>query len=170
MKNLTQNDITEVKGQANPNEATVTIVKAVMIIIGKKPDKVLNTKTGKKEDDYWTKASTKLMKNPKQVLAFLLEFAEKSKRDIPQKAIKKFSKDIRDHPDFNESRAKTVGKAISGFYYFASAMYNFKVVFDNAAPLREKLRVAQDILEKKETDLAAKQKNLKTIQDNLAKL
>jgi hypothetical protein len=48
-----------------------------MIIIGEKPDKVLNTKTGKKEDNYWNKAKTKLMKNPKQFLNYLLDFAEK---------------------------------------------------------------------------------------------
>jgi hypothetical protein len=49
-------------------------------------------------------------------------------------------------------------------------MYNFKVVFDNAAPLREKLRIATETLAVKEADLAAKQANLKGIQDNLAKL
>ncbi len=67
------------------------------------------------------------------------------------------------HTDFNESRAKTVGKAISGFFYFASAMYNFKVVYDNAAPLREKLKQATEILAVKEADLAEKVANLKNI-------
>jgi hypothetical protein len=58
-------------------------VKAVMIIIGEKPDKVLNTKTGKKEDNYINKAKTKLMKNPKGFLARLLDFAENKKTTIP---------------------------------------------------------------------------------------
>ena len=127
-----------------------------MIIIGEKPDKVLNTKSGKKEDNYWNKAKTKLMKNPKQFLTYLLDFAEKQKKNIKAAAIKKFTKEVITSPDFNESRAKQVGNAISGFFYFASAMYNFKVVFDNAAPLREKLRIASETLAVKEADLAAK--------------
>jgi len=57
------------------------------------------------------------------------------------KKIKQFAKEIIPHPDFNEIRAKTLGTAIAGFYYFCSAMYNFKVVYDKTEPLRERLRV-----------------------------
>lgn len=115
------------------------IIQAVCILLGVKPDK--KTVQGVKSVDYWTPAKTKLMTQPKQFLSKLLEFAKKEKKNIANRKIKQFAKEIIPHPDFNEIRAKTLGNAIAGFFYFCSAMYNFKVVYDKTEPLREKLRV-----------------------------
>ena len=72
----------------NPSKGAICIVKAVMIILGIKPDKVNVPGEMKKKEDWFNKGKAVLMKEPAKFLVKLKDYAENERENIPAKHIK----------------------------------------------------------------------------------
>jgi len=81
------------------------------------------------------------MKEPKKFLERLLEFAKTNKKNLTDKIIKKFTNEVFNDDNFNESKASLSGDATEGFYHFCNSIYQFKMVYDQTAPIRNRLKV-----------------------------
>jgi DNA polymerase III gamma/tau subunit len=87
---LTPAHVNELKVINIPTPTVKLCVKAIMIMLEKKPDKVKNEgiTTGKNEEVNFIKWK-KTYKNPKDFRALLIDFAENKRTKIPEKVIKK---------------------------------------------------------------------------------
>jgi len=169
LKNLTRNDIVEVKAMKSPPQGVKLVMEACCIMFSKKPVMVADTdpkaKPGAKVADYWTE-STKLLADPSAFLDILMTY---DKENIPADVIKKIGPYI-EREDFTPEAISKVSKACTSICMWARAMHTYYQVSVSVAPKRANLQRAQASLEVTMGELAVAKATLKKVEDKLAEL
>ncbi|KAK3247674.1 hypothetical protein CYMTET_42830 [Cymbomonas tetramitiformis] len=169
LKNLTRNDIVEVKALKNPPAGVKLVMEACCIMFSQKPKMVPDTsagaKPGAKVPDYW-EASTKMLADPTVFLDSLMVY---DKENIPPDVIKKIQPYI-DREDFTTEAIAKVSKACTSICMWARAMHTYYNVSVGVAPKRAALAEAQGSLEVTMGVLAEAKAKLKGVEDKLAEL
>jgi len=150
LDSLDKADIVEVKGFAKPPDAVKTVMEAVCIMFGQKPD--------------WD--------NSKKILAdmqFLDKLKTYDKDNIPAATLKKVAKYIAD-PTMEASAVQRVSKAAGGLALWVHAMDVYSKVAKEVGPKKAKLAEMNRILSEANALLATKQAELQAVTDKVAKL
>ena len=141
--NINKADISEIKAYNNPPFLVMTVMSAVCVILGKKPD--------------WNTA--------KQILAdpsFITKLINYDAEAVYIK-FKHFSK----NPDFKPDVVGKVSKAAESLCSWVKAMEKFHEVHRTVKPKEDKVREANEALEVMRSGLAKKQFMLEQIQKHL---
>jgi len=169
LKNLTRNDIVEVKALKNPPAGVKLVMEACCIMFAHKPkmvaDNTPGAKPGAKLADYW-EASTKMIADPTTFLDSLMNY---DKDNIPADIIKKID-NYMTREDFTPESIAKVSKACTSICMWVRAMHTYYLVSVSVAPKRAKLAEAQASLEVTMQALAEAKALLKAVEDKLAQL
>ncbi|KAG2485619.1 hypothetical protein HYH03_015682 [Edaphochlamys debaryana] len=166
LKNLSRNDIVEVKSMQNPPAGVRTVMEATCIMFDEKPKmKDDPTNVGKKIPDYWEVAK-KLLNDPTKFLENLFNY---DKDNIPDHVIKKIESYIQ-REDFTPEAIAKVSKACMSICMWVRAMYVYHNVALSVAPKRAALQAAQEQLNATMESLRAAQAKLKAVEDKIALL
>eukprot|EP00899_Mesostigma_viride_P012150 jgi/Mesvir1/20936/Mv08007-RA.1 len=166
LKNLTRNDIVEVKSMRNPPEGVKLVMEATCIMFQIPPKMVADpVKMGKKIADYWD-ASSKMLTDPTKFLESLLQY---DKDNIGEPTIQKIEPYI-EMESFTPEQVSRVSKACTSICMWVRAMYTYHNVAKSVAPKREQLAAAQATLDVTMASLAATQAALKDVEDKIAAL
>ncbi len=161
LKNLTKNDVIEVRGMQRPPEGVRMVIEAVCIMKGIKPKKVDGDK-GKKVDDYWDSGKA-LLADPQKFLDSLFTY---DKDNIPENIIQKIKPYI-DNPDFLPAAIARVSKASTSMCQWVRAMEKYYHVSRAVEPKRQRLKEAQDILDITTQNLAVMKAKMQDIETNI---
>ncbi|KAH8941010.1 hypothetical protein BDL97_14G015200 [Sphagnum fallax] len=166
LKNLTRNDIVEVKSLRNPPQGVKTVMEACCIMFQIAPKMVADpNKLGKKLPDYWD-ASTKMLTDPTIFLDSLLNF---DKENIPESVIQKIEPYIA-MESFTPEQVARVSKACTSICMWARAMHSYYMVCKEVAPKRALLAEAQGQLDQVMIELNGARAKLKEVEAKLALL
>ncbi|CAF0752073.1 unnamed protein product [Brachionus calyciflorus] len=147
---LDKNDITEIKAFNNPPEMVQTVMEAVCILIGVKPD--------------W--AQSKALLGDANFLKNLLAF---DKDNIPEARIKKLKPYI-DNPKFIPEEVAKVSKACRSLCLWVRAIDVYAKVAKEVEPKQAKLKQAKDELAVVMSELKAKQDKLAQVENQIKEL
>ncbi|GLC56009.1 hypothetical protein PLESTB_001054700 [Pleodorina starrii] len=166
LKNLSRNDIVEVKSLQNPPAGVRTVMEATCIMFDEKPKmKDDPANVGKKIPDYWEPAK-KLLNDPTKFLESLFTY---DKDNIPDHVIKKIEPYIQ-REDFTPEAISKVSKACTSICMWARAMYVYHNVALSVAPKRAALAAAQEQLDATMEALRGAQAKLQGVEDKIAAL
>ncbi|KXZ54227.1 hypothetical protein GPECTOR_5g319 [Gonium pectorale] len=166
LKNLSRNDIVEVKSLQNPPSGVRTVMEATCIMFDEKPTiKNDPNNVGKKISDYWEPAK-KLLNDPTKFLESLFTY---DKDNIPDHVIKRIEPYIQ-REDFTADAISKVSKACTSICMWVRAMYVYHNVALSVAPKRAALTAAQDQLSATMEALRAAQSKLHSVEDKIAAL
>ena len=167
LKSLNRGDIVEVKSLSNPPGGVKMVMEAVCIMFEIKPEKVKDPNDAmKKIDDYWGPAKGKVLADPSKFLNDLFGY---DKDSIKESTIKKINPYI-DNPDFTPEAISKVSKACTSLCLWVCAMHKYYNVARMVEPKKKALAEAQVELDETLAKLAGAQKELKEVQDRVAKL
>lgn len=167
LKSLKKDDIVEVKALGKPPQGVVMVMEAVAILFEIKPNKVKDPNDPmKKVDDYMTIVKTQVINDPARFLDNLFTF---DKENIKEATIKKVQPYI-DNPDFKPEVISKVSKACTSICLWVCAMHKYYNVAKMVEPKKKLLAEAQAELDEVLAKLAVTQKELKDVQDRVAKL
>ena len=165
LNTLTPSDITLVKSMKSPPAGVRLVMEAVCILKGIKPERVTDTATGKKIDDFW-KSSQKLLGDFK----FLQSLKEYDKDNVPAAIIKKIRATYIPNPEFVPERIKQASTAAEGLCKWVRAIEAYDRVAKVVAPKKEALAIAENKFSHAQKSLDAKRASLKDVQDKLQSL
>lgn len=144
---LDKNDITEIKVFNNPPEMVQTVMEAVCILLGAKPD--------------W-QTSKALLGDTN----FLRNLYNYDKDNIPDSKIKKLKPYI-ENPKFLPEEVAKVSKACRSMCMWARAIELYARVFKEVEPKRQKLKQAEEELKVVMTELKGKQDKLQEVENQI---
>jgi len=154
LRSLNKNDITEIKSFAKPPKLVETVMEAVCLLKGVKPD--------------WDEAKKLLTQSN-----FLQSLEEYDKDNIPDKTIRALAKYIK-NPDFQPDTVEKVSKAAKSLCLWVRAMDKYSRVSKTVEPKRQRLKAAEKkraemtrILSAKQAELAEQQARVQALQDKL---
>ncbi|GAX80571.1 hypothetical protein CEUSTIGMA_g8008.t1 [Chlamydomonas eustigma] len=163
LKNLSRNDVVEVKAMQNPPSGVKLVMEATCIMFDEKPKMVDDpNKMGKKIANYWD-ASKKILNDPTKFLDSLLTY---DKDNISDSVIKKVEPYIQ-MEEFTPEAVSKVSKACTSICMFVRAMYVYHNVALQVEPKRAALRGAQEELATTMKSLAEAQAKLKAVEDKI---
>ncbi|KAG2439747.1 hypothetical protein HYH02_010624 [Chlamydomonas schloesseri] len=166
LKNLSRNDIVEVKSLQNPPAGVRTVMDATCIMFDEKAKmKDDPANVGKKVPDYWEPAK-KLLNDPTKFLESLFSY---DKDNIPDHVIKKIEPYIQ-REDFTPEAISKVSKACTSICMWVRAMYVYHNVALSVAPKRAALAAAQEQLNETMEQLRTAQAKLKSVEEKIATL
>ncbi|GBF98747.1 dynein heavy chain axonemal [Raphidocelis subcapitata] len=166
LKNLSRNDIVEVKSLQNPPAGVKLVMETACIMFDEKPKmKEDPTKMGKKVPDYWD-ASKKLLADPTRFLDSLLTY---DKDNIPEATIRKVEPYIA-LEEFTPEAVSKVSRACTSICMWVRAMHLYNTVALSVAPKRAALAAAQATLDKTLADLKAAQDRLAAVEAKIVSL
>lgn len=165
LKTLNKKDIFEVKSMVRPPVGVKMVMEAVCIVLAIKPKKIDGDKPGEKVDDYWEIAKSQLLTDPK----FLDNLVNLNRDAIPETTIQKLQPYINSN-DFRPIAISKVSKACTSLCLWVRAIEKYYHVAKNVAPKREKLKEAQQSLEKTMKALEEAKARLKGVEDSIAEL
>merc|ERR1719409_761244 len=149
---LDKKDLQEMKGFKKPPELVVTVVNAVCLLMGRKEN--------------WDEG-LKILSDAK--LIDTLKEYDKDALALNAKLTAKLQKYIKNE-DFVKEKVSKVSKAATSLCLWVRAMDVYGRVARSIEPKKEKLRGAEEALQKAEKQLASKKAELKTVEDNVALL
>ncbi|XP_067106416.1 dynein axonemal heavy chain 6 [Osmerus mordax] len=144
---LDKADISEIRVFTKPPDMVMTVMEAICILLGSKPD--------------WPSA--------KQVLGdsyFLKRLMDYDKDNIKPQILQKLHKYI-NNPDFIPEKVEKVSKACKSMCMWVRAMNLYSRVLKEVGPKREKLAGAQAELDATMSTLRAKQAQLQEVQNQI---
>ncbi|XP_051785909.1 dynein axonemal heavy chain 6 [Erpetoichthys calabaricus] len=147
LDSLDKADISEIRVFTKPPDLVMTVMEAICILMGAKPD--------------WTTA--------KQVLGdnnFLKKLVEFDKNNIKPQVLQKLQKYI-NNPDFIPEKVEKVSKACRSMCMWVRAMDLYSRVAKEVEPKRQKAAAAQAELDATKALLAEKQGKLKEVEDKI---
>ncbi|KAF6265909.1 dynein heavy chain 2 [Scenedesmus sp. NREL 46B-D3] len=166
LKNLSRNDVVEVRSLQNPPAGVKLVMEATCIMFDEKPKmKDDPNKMGKKIPDYW-EASKKLLSDATKFLESLLSY---DKDNIPEAVIARVEPYINSE-EFTPEAVARVSKACTSICMWVRAMHLYHTVALGVAPKRAALAAAQESLDKTLAELASAQARLLAVQDKIAAL
>ncbi|KAJ7552868.1 hypothetical protein O6H91_06G073600 [Diphasiastrum complanatum] len=166
LKNLTRNDIVEVKSLRSPPEGVKLVMEATCIMFNQMPKMVSDpNKLGKKIADYW-EPSTKMLTDPSKFLDSLLQF---DKENIPDSVIQRIEPYIA-MESFTPEQVARVSKACTSICMWVRAMHSYYLVTQVVAPKRAQLAEAQALLDVTMQQLASAQTKLQEVEEKIARL
>ncbi|XP_028284655.1 dynein heavy chain 6, axonemal [Parambassis ranga] len=150
LNSLSKADISELKVFTKPPDLVMTVMEAVCILLGCKPD--------------WSSA--------KQLLGdsnFLRRLTDYDKDNIKPQILLKLQKYI-NNPDFIPEKVEKVSKACTSMCMWVRAMDLYSTVLKDVLPKREKMVKAQAELDITMKTLRKKQDQLKEVEDQIKDL
>jgi dynein heavy chain, axonemal len=147
---LDKNDITEIKVFNNPPEMVQTVMEAVCILLGAKPD--------------WPTSKALLGDSN-----FLRNLYNYDKDNVPDSKVKKLKKYI-DDPKFLPEEVAKVSKACRSICMWVRAIELYARVFREVEPKRAKLKQAEEELKVVMTELKGKQDKLQEVENQIKAL
>ncbi|KAF5829736.1 dynein heavy chain and region D6 of dynein motor-domain-containing protein [Dunaliella salina] len=163
LKNLSRNDVVEVKSLGNPPSGVKLVMEAACIMFDEKPVMVNDpNRLGKKIPNYWEPAK-KLLADPGKFLESLLQY---DKDNISDGIIKKVEPYIL-MEEFTPDAVSKVSKACTSICMWVRAMYVYHNVALQVAPKREALQNAQNELSETMKQLAEAQAKLKAVEEKM---
>ena len=158
IKKLTSAHLTEIRSFSKPPEPVVWVLAGLCVMLGEKVEKkaVPGSLTNEKREDYYGHAKDKLLKDPKNLLQLLTNFANNDKDNIPQDRIKRLENVVLSQSEFAKDRVESSNEAAKYLRMWIMAMYQYNGIYLKTQPLREEL--AQKKLELAEAQKALMQK------------
>ncbi|ODM98966.1 Dynein heavy chain 6, axonemal [Orchesella cincta] len=150
LDSLDKNDITEIKQFQKPPELVKTVMEAVCILFGLKPD--------------WNTA--RIMLSDSQFLKKLYDFG---KDDVSENTLKKLKVYI-DNPSFTPKKIEKVSKACKSICMWVRAIDVYAKVFKTVEPKRNRYLTAQTELDQVMETLRTKQDQLNDVEKKIASL
>eukprot|EP00924_Labyrinthula_sp_SR-Ha-C_P003608 maker-scaffold_3-augustus-gene-0.0-mRNA-1 protein AED:0.02 eAED:0.02 QI:0/0/0/1/0.5/0/3/0/4475 len=155
LNNLNKNDITEIKGFANPPTLVMQVCTCTLIL------KPLPTEN---DELSWKNCKTMLANNN-----FLNSLKTYNKDKITEKQIKKVKGYFKD-PDFTLENMEKVSTAGSGLFTWVNALVKYYDVAKNVLPLKQKVERLEKEKDQGEKELAGILKTLECIETELDEL
>ena len=150
LDSLDKKDVQEVKVFNTPPELVQVVMEAVCILFNRKPD--------------WKNAKTLLGEGD-----FLKQMVNYDKDNIPEATLRKLKPYI-DNPKFQPEAVEKVSRACTSMCLWVRAIDLYAHVFREVAPKREKLRGAEESLQKVTAALKEKQDQLGAVEQKIAEL
>jgi dynein heavy chain len=150
LEGLNKKDLQEVKSYGKPPPLVEKVMEAVMVL--------------KKCEPTWDESKRQLG-NPN----FIKQLINYDKENMSDKILKKTSQYCADE-NFNPEIVGRVSLASKSLCMWVKAMETYGHIYRQVAPKKEKLKAAQDQLEKKQKSLKEAKAKLQEIQDKLAQL
>ncbi|XP_068444624.1 dynein axonemal heavy chain 6 isoform X2 [Clinocottus analis] len=147
LSSLDKADISEIKVFTKPPDLVMTVMEAVCILLGCKPD--------------WASSRQLLGESN-----FLKRLTEYDKDNIKPQILMKLQKYI-NNPDFIPEKVEKVSKACTSMCMWARAMDRYSRVLKEVGPKREKLSQAQAELDVTMETLREKQQKLQEVEDQI---
>eukprot|EP01029_Cantina_marsupialis_P005823 TRINITY_DN1630_c1_g5_i3.p1 TRINITY_DN1630_c1_g5~~TRINITY_DN1630_c1_g5_i3.p1 ORF type:complete len:1943 (+),score=485.57 TRINITY_DN1630_c1_g5_i3:173-6001(+) len=150
LKGLDKKDITEMKSFSKPPQAVVTVMEAVLILLGEKTD--------------WD--------NAKKVMGdtnFIKRLQDFNRDKIPSSRLKKLKKYIK-NPNMAVANVQKVSKAATSLAMWVHAMDIYSKVAKEVEPKRKRLNEMNKQLSAQNAELAEKQGELQKVLDKVAEL
>merc|ERR1719428_439538 len=161
-------DLLELQAFKKPPRGVRLTLEAVCILFQVQPVRKNDPdQPGKKFDDYWEPSKTILLKDAKKLLDDLFTF---DKDNIPDNVIGKVKSYIEDTENYTPERIKGASVACEAMCIWVHAMYKYHFVARAVEPKRRALAIAEGDEREASAKLAKAQKELKAVQDKLAKL
>ena len=162
---LSNNDITEIRGVASPSPGVVLVIQTLMMLFGFPPDKKRG-QTAKEGTilDYWTPSKKKLLtpKLLKNCMAF-------NKDEMDPEIISKI-KDITSSSEYSEAELKKASKAALGLGNWVKAMVSYDEAMKIVTPKKQKLAEAQGQLKEAQEAWDKAKANLAEMEEQVRKL
>ncbi|KAL0019092.1 hypothetical protein WJX77_000912 [Trebouxia sp. C0004] len=166
LKNLSRNDVVEVKSLSNPPAGVKMVMEACCIMFDEKPKMVEDpVKMGKKMPSYWD-AAKRLLADPTKFLDSLITFDKDNIKDAIIQRIQPYI----DMEEFTPEAVARVSKACTSICMWVRAMYKYHTVALSVAPKRAALAQAQSQLDATLAELAAAQAKLQAVEANIHSL
>ncbi|XP_077172642.1 dynein axonemal heavy chain 3 [Paroedura picta] len=163
---LNPSDISLVKSMQNPPGPVKLVMESICVMKGIKPERKPDPSgSGKMIEDYWG-SSKRLLGD----LKFLEGLKTYDKENIPPAVMKRIRERFINHPDFQPAVIKNVSSACEGLCKWVRAMEVYDRVAKVVAPKRERLRVAEGLLDVQMQKLNTKRAELKNVIDRLQAL
>jgi dynein heavy chain len=162
---LEPEQIAEMKAMKNPPGAVKTVMEAICILLGEQAEKVVDTATGQRKDDWW-KTSVRVLGNQN----FLKNLLNYKRDEIPPQLMKRIREKYVPDPNFQPDRVETVSQACAGLAKWTMAMDKYDVVVKIVAPKKQALAAAESQVAKAEAILSEKRAHLRSVQEKLAVL
>lgn len=164
---IKESDIKFIRSLGSPPKVIKTVMAAVLVMLGEKPDKIKDPDNpSKKIEDYWGPAKKVLGE-----VKVLLENLKGYDRDnIDPKRIAKVRKEFTSDEEFTVERAKQASSAAAGMCAWVKAMDVYERVAKVVAPKKAALKQAETELEGKMAQLREKEGVLKKVEDDLGDL
>jgi len=147
---LDKNDITEIKQFQKPPELVRTVMEAVCILFGLKPD--------------WNTARIMLADSQ-----FLKKLYDYDKDNVSENTMKKLKVYI-DNPNFTPKKIEKVSKACKSICMWVRAIDVYAKVFKTVEPKRNRYMTAQSELDQVMETLRTKQDQLNDVEKKIASL
>jgi len=164
---IKESDIKFIRSLGSPPAVIRTVMGAVLIMLGEKPEKVKDPDNpSKKIEDFWGPAK-RVLGDVKGLLAKLKGY---DRDNIDSKIIARVRKDFTSDPEFSVERAKQASSAAAGMCAWVRAMDVYERVAKVVAPKKAALKEAQAELDEKMADLREKEASLKQVEDDLGEL
>eukprot|EP01029_Cantina_marsupialis_P009143 TRINITY_DN2137_c0_g4_i1.p1 TRINITY_DN2137_c0_g4~~TRINITY_DN2137_c0_g4_i1.p1 ORF type:complete len:4119 (-),score=1448.16 TRINITY_DN2137_c0_g4_i1:93-12449(-) len=167
LEKLKKSDIDEVRAMKNPPGGVKLTMEACCIMFQVKPVmKADPDNLGKKIKDYWEAAQKQLLVNANKLKEDLKNY---DKDNIPEKTIELIEPYIA-RPDFVPAIIEKASKACTAICMWARAMHKYHHVAKAVEPKKQKLREAQESLDKTMAALNDAKGRLKAVQDKIGEL
>ncbi|KAJ3056563.1 Dynein heavy chain 2, axonemal [Rhizophlyctis rosea] len=150
LEGINKKDLNEIRSYGKPPTAVEKVMEGVMVL--------------KKCEPTWDEAKRQLG-NP----YFIKQLINFDKDNISDKILKKISQYCADE-NFQPDAVGRVSGAAKSLCMWVRAMETYGNIFRQVAPKKEKLRLAQETLEKKQKTLREAKAKLQEIQDKLVEL
>jgi dynein heavy chain len=150
LKKINKNDITEIKGYANPHPIVLMVLEAVCILLNEKTD--------------W--ANIKVVM---QDLYFLDKLKSYEKNNIPDNILKKV-RVYTSKPEFDPQIVGQKNLASKSLSMWCKAIDNYAKVVKEVEPKKKKLAELEKVFDDKNKILFMKQKELEKVKEKVAKL
>lgn len=169
LNTLTPNDITNLKSMKNPPKPVKLVMEAVCVMKDVKPEKILDSVTGKTTEDYWP-VSKKIL-NDIKFLDYLINF---DKDNISPKIMKVINEKYLTNPEFDPEKVKNASIVAQGLCKWVIAISSYDVVAKEIGPKKIALVEAETVynkamvtLNEKREQLVQVEKKMKVVQDDL---
>jgi len=171
IKKLTSNHLTEIRSFTKPPEPVLWTLAGLCVMLGEKVEKKLVPGTlNEKKEDYYGHAKDKLLKDPKNLLKLLTDFANYEKDNIPQDRIRRLEEKIMSVSEFAKERVESSNEAAKYLHMWIMAMYSYNKIFLKTQPLRDELALKKQELAAKQLQLHEKKRELEKVNATIRSL
>ena len=150
LKKINKNDITEIKGYANPHPIVLMVLEAVCILLNEKTD--------------WANIKVVMMD-----LNFLDKLKSYEKNNVSDNILKKL-RAYTTKPDFDPQVVGQKNLASKSLAMWCRAIDNYAKVAKEVEPKKRKLAELERVFDEKNKVLFMKQKELEKVKEKVAKL
>ncbi|KAF4522383.1 hypothetical protein B566_EDAN012965 [Ephemera danica] len=161
-------DITVVKSMKNPPKAVKTVMEAICIMLGAKPESKMDSGTGKRVNDFWT-PSQKLLGDMK----FIENLKTYDKNNISDDTMAKIRNKYMKDPDFVPEVVKKSSAACEGLCLWVYALEKYNTIYKVVGPLQRQFEEVQaeanakrELLEQKQAQVRELEAKLQVLEDN----